>query len=174
MTIAYHVRTFLNENNIRYDIVHHPYSEGAIQTAISAQIPLANMAKAIILQDHDGHCLMAVIPSNHKLKVRALEKLTQRGLHLASESLLFDIFDDCEPGAIPAIGPAYRMETYLDESLLSHPDIYLECGDHQNVMHMGKEQFAQLMASAKKGQISASMQPDSPYHGTDPRFVWTH
>jgi len=169
MKVSYHVRSFLQQHSIPYDVVRHPYSEGAVQTAISAHIPLACMAKAVVLQDHEGHCLMAVIPSNHKLKVRTLEKVSQRGLHLAPEGLLHDIFDDCEPGAIPAVGPAYHMETYVDDALLDEQDIYLECGDHQSVMHMAGQQFCQVMAASHHAPISASMQADSPYHSSNPR-----
>jgi len=35
------------------------------------------------------------------------------------------------------------------------PEIYIEAGDHETLLHLGRAQFARLTANAQRGRISA-------------------
>ena len=78
----------------------------------------------------------------------------QRNLGLATESELAGLFQDCAPGAIPPIGPAYGIETLVDESLLQMDDVYFEAGDHEELIHLSGKQFRELLAGARHGRYS--------------------
>ncbi|AZZ94931.1 YbaK/EbsC family protein [Hahella sp. KA22] len=164
MSIAYRVRQYLNNQQISYDVTHHVYSEGAVQTAIAAHVPFKNMAKAVVMEDHEGRHLMAVLPAINKVQMRKLGALVQRGLKLADEKSLSSLFDDCSLGAIPAVGLAYQMETIVDDELLRSAELYLEAGDHRELIHMNHQQFETLVRDCKHGDFSAPIGSPSAFH----------
>ena len=157
MSVAPRVRDYLSRQNIEYKIIHHAYSEGAIQTAIAAQVPLANMAKAVILEDHEGRHLMAVIPAANKLEVKKLSNIVERSLHFAPEKEVWEMFADCSRGAIPALGPAYHMETIYDDSLSNLNELYMEGGDHEDILSFDHTQFENLTAGHPHAEMSVAM-----------------
>ncbi len=157
MSVAKTVKDYLAEKNIDYDVVHHPYSEGAVQSAIAAQVPLGNMTKAVVLEDHEGRHLMAVLPASRKLRVRKLGDMLERSFKLVPEADVFDLFTDCLRGAIPALGAAYQMETVFDDNLAGAGDLYVEAGNHEDLIHLDHDKFGQLMAGHQHGDISVTM-----------------
>jgi len=78
-------------------------------------------------------------------------------LSLAHEDGVREVFRDCDHGAIPPVGMAYGTQTWLDDSLLAHADVYFEAGDHQELVHMSTDQFMELMADAKRGHFAHRM-----------------
>ena len=131
MTIAKRLSDFLEQNNIDFDIVSHPYAEGALDTAHHACIPTRTMTKAVVLEDDNG-IVMAVLPSNNKLMLNWLNNNLNRHLKLVEEHSLQELFSDCQPGAIPAMGQAWGMMTACDSDLDTVTDIYLEGGTTGN------------------------------------------
>ena len=73
---------------------------------------------------------------------------------LASESELAYFFDDCEIGAVPALGQAYGCEVVWDERLADQKDLYLESGDHENLIHLDNSAFMELMGDTEHLTIS--------------------
>jgi Ala-tRNA(Pro) deacylase len=64
-------------------------------------------------------------------------------------------FTDCDPGAVPPFGMAYGVETAVDDELLArNPDVYVESGDHEQLLHMSRGQFTELMAASAHGHFS--------------------
>lgn len=160
MSIPQRVSDYLNDQHIKYDVVHHTFSEGAIQTAIAAKVPIFKMSKAVVLEDHESRHLMAVIPASHKLDIKKTEKFVERSLKFTREKDVFQLFSDCARGAVPAIGLAYYMETLVDERLSRFDEIYLEAGDHEDLLHLTRDEFDRLMVGSRYGNFSAEMATD--------------
>ena len=97
---------------------------------------------------------MAVLPANCRLELGSLHLLLHRRLGLATEQEVADLFQDCEPGAIPPVGEAYGLEVVVDDSLASQSDIYFEGGDHRALLHVRHAALAGLMPGALHGHIS--------------------
>jgi Ala-tRNA(Pro) deacylase len=154
MTIANSVIDYLQKNRVSYSVVGHAHSANSKQTISAAHIPAEKLAKAVIVKDKNGY-LMAVLPSDKYVDLHALSKRLGRALELSDEPAIHPIFKDCQPGAIPPIGPAYGMETILDDSLVGQPDIYFEAGDHEELIHMDGENFLHLLKQAQHGRFSA-------------------
>jgi Ala-tRNA(Pro) deacylase len=53
------------------------------------------------------------------------------------------------------VGECYGLETIVDRSIDAQPEIYLEGGDHEILVHMNKEEFSKLMAGAVHSSFSA-------------------
>jgi Ala-tRNA(Pro) deacylase len=154
MAIAATIKEFLEQRGVQFDLVHHTHTASSMRTAEAAHVPGDRLAKAVLLQDHQGYVL-AVLPATRRLDTYALNGLLGRQLALTPEDQVVSQFKDCDAGAIPALGPAYGVETVLDESLAGQPEIYFEAGDHESLVHLRGADFLNLLGNAKRGIFSA-------------------
>jgi Ala-tRNA(Pro) deacylase len=148
MTIAHRVKDYIAEHHLAWDAVPHAESNTSIETARFAQVRPDRVAKAVMLEDHDGYVL-AVIGADRRLDMSEFDRALHRDLHLAREFELRARFSDCAPGAVPPVGAAYGVQTVWDESLGELPDIYFEGGDHRTMVHMSGADFRALMRAAQ-------------------------
>jgi len=135
----------LARHGISYDIVHHHHSDSSLNVAHSAHIPAHKMVKPVVLEDDKGY-VMALIPANQHVKIRELNMQLNREMGLATEDEISHLFYDCELGAIPPIGQAYGMETVVDEDLDACEDVYIEAGNHTDLLHLSGKSFRKLTA----------------------------
>ncbi len=142
----------LAKHDIAYDIVHHSYSIFSMNTANASHIPGSQLVKSVILEDEDGY-VMALIPADQHVKIKELNKLLDRSMGLATEYELSLLFSDCDLGAIPPIGEAYSMETVVDYNLDDCNDIYIEAGNHEELLHLSGSSFRTLMKNAHHANI---------------------
>lgn len=149
MSIANRFSHYLAEHHINYQTLHHSHSRNSIHSAISANIPFMNIAKAVVLEDHDGKHLMAVLPANAKISLSQVNKEFHGRYHLVKERDVHTFFDDCEHGAVPPVGSAYHMSMICDKALLALDYIYLEAGDHETLIKLDNAAFRQLMGQSR-------------------------
>lgn len=155
MSISARVATYLDAENIKYDTIHHTHTSTSIGSAITAHIQPKTIAKAVVLEDHESRHLMAVLPANYKVSLHKLNDKLDADLHLVNEEQVYQMFSDCDPGAVPAVGQAYNMNTIYDEALDQLDDVYLEAGDHETLIHLNKTQFGKLMTNTKHSRFSS-------------------
>lgn len=153
MSIARSVEQFLKDHDVDYELVRHPRSMTSMRTAEAAHVPGGQLAKSVLLEDEAGY-LVAVIPATHRVDLGKLHRQLNRRIGLAVEREVTELFPDCDPGAIPAIGAAYRVETIVDDSLLAQPEVYFEAGDHEELIRVKGEQFLSLLREARHGQFT--------------------
>ena len=155
MSIANTVGSYLDSHHVEYELMSHPVSYSSHATANASHIREDHIAKAVVLKDDKGYA-MVVIPGSDWVKLHALQKELGRDFHLAEEFELKGLFKDCEIGAIPPIGQAYGLETYLDERLNSLANVYFEAGDHQHLVHVEGEGFHELFRGIRHGHFCHS------------------
>lgn len=153
MAIAMSLRAFFEAHPLAHDAVHHHHAESSQRTAAAAGQPGDKVAKCVLLRDEEGYVL-AVLPATHRLHLGRLHRWLNRGLGLATEREVAQLFEDCEIGAIPPTGLLYDIETVVDESLLAQPDVYFEAGDHEQLIHMRMPDFRKLLGDATRGSFS--------------------
>ncbi len=153
MGIAITLDRYLKEHDVAYDVCPHNHTSTSMETAQAAHIPGDRVAKSVVLEDDKGY-LMAVLPATHRLDLGELHRQTNRRLGLATETELRGLFDDCEVGAIPPIGSAYGMDVLVDHSLAEQTDVYFDAGDHEQLIHVSGETFANLLGEAQYGHFS--------------------
>lgn len=153
MSISLTLQKYLAEKGIAYDVLPHRHTHNTMNAVQSAHVPPEQVAKPVILEDFHGY-VMAVLPSNHRVKINRVNKLLGRKMGLATEAELEALFTDCELGAIPPLGEAYGIETVVDDSLEQCPDVYLEAGDHEDFIHLKGASFRKLMRHAQHAHIS--------------------
>jgi Ala-tRNA(Pro) deacylase len=55
----------------------------------------------------------------------------------------------------------------VDDSIEAQPEIYMEAGDHETLLHMSHAQFARLMENARHGRFSEKLP-----HSISNSIVW--
>lgn len=169
MTMSTTLRNYLADQRADYSLLKHKHTTNTLDTAEKAHIPLANLAKAVVLKDQQGRHLMAVVPSMHRLRLRWLNRKLGRSFRLVGERELRTLFVDCDLGAIPAFGQAYAMETICEEQLLQQRHVYIEAGDHEELIKLEHDEFQRLMADQPHDRISIDFPTGDPYEDADLR-----
>ena len=153
MAIARTLMSYLQERGISYDLVEHKHTETALAAAHEANVPVHQVAKAVVLCDDDGY-VVGVLPASHSLEIEWVNEVLGRKLEMASEQEFANLFADCEPGAVPALGEAYGVQVVWDDELAYTSDIYIEAGDHEHLIWLDRRDFKKLMSSLPHSIIS--------------------
>lgn len=153
MSIPARLTSYLQQRDARYDICAHEHSRTSAQTARSAHVPPHQLAKSVLVED-DAGCLMAVLPADRQLKLGVLSRLLNRhSLRLADEARISSLLPDCDRGAVPALGMAWGLETIVDDELEANDVVYIEGGDHEQLLRLSHDQFHALMSDVKHGRF---------------------
>ena len=153
MAIATTLRAFLESHNLAYEVVRHARAETSQRTASAAGQPGDKVAKSVLLKDEDGY-LLAVLPASHRVHLGDLHRALRRQVGLATEREVASLFNDCEIGAIPPAGLLYDVDTVVDDTLLTQPDVYFEAGDHEQLIHMTRKDFGRLLGDSAHSRFS--------------------
>lgn len=153
MAIATTLINYLKDKAIDYDLVEHAHTSTSFATARAAELPPHQVAKAVVLRDDDGY-VVSVLPTNHSLEIDWVNEELNRNLELAHEEEFKALFEDCEPGAVPALAEAYGLQVIWDDDLLYTSDVYIEAGDHEHLIWLDRRSFKKLMLSLPHTVIS--------------------
>jgi Ala-tRNA(Pro) deacylase len=150
MSIAARVEARLRQQEVVYEVLRHKATGSTHETASAAHVPEDHIAKAVMVHDGQAHA-MVVIPGDTWLHLDSLNADTGRAFKLDDESDLSELLPDCAIGAVPALGPVYGIETFLDEALTTLAEVYFEAGDHQNLVKVRGEDFLALLSGVRRG-----------------------
>ena len=139
------LKTFLDQEKIKYINIIHSTAYTAQEVAASAHITGRELAKTVIVE-LDGNMAMAVLPANRKIVLQDLREVTgSEEVKFASEEQFKQAFPDCETGAMPPFGNLYGMDVYAAESLTENDQIAFNAGSHTEVIKMAYKDFERLV-----------------------------
>ena len=144
MGIAGSIQRFLDTHGTPYDIVRHPRTSSSYASAKAAHVSPERVAKGVLLKTYSDY-LLAVLPASRRLDLHWLIDEVEHELELASEDELAKIFFDCAHGAVPAIGPAYGLQTLVENCLRAQPELYFEAGDHEELVRVKESDYETLL-----------------------------
>ncbi len=151
MTISSTLNKFLDQHQIEFELVPHTPTGSSMETMRQAHVPGNRLAKAVVLKEEDNYS-MVVLPSVEHVDLAALRKQLGHGVELATEAELSKLFPDCAVGAVPPVGPAWDMDTYLDDCFLGDDDeVFFEAGDHEDLVRVSGDQFQKLLGNVRHG-----------------------
>jgi Ala-tRNA(Pro) deacylase len=153
MAIAQTLINYLEARGVSYNLVEHRHTATAVGSARAAHLPAHQVAKAVVLHDDEGY-VVSVLPANHSLEIGWVNDELDRSLELAEEKEFKTLFDDCELGAVPALGDAYGIQVIWDDELQYTADIYIEAGDHEHLIWLDRKDFKKLMLALPHSIIS--------------------
>ena len=139
------VRTFLDENGVKYVTVTHSPAYTAMEIAASAHIPGRELAKTVMVK-LDGELAMAVVPSLRNVDFDMLAQAAAcEEAELANEEEFKYRFPDCEIGAMPPFGNLYGVPVYSCESLRDDEYIAFNAGTHTQLIRMPRKEYEKLV-----------------------------
>jgi len=161
MTIAPTLQKYLADHAVAYDLVPHPPTESSLRAAETCYIPSDRLAKGILLRDPTTYWL-AVVPASRRVRLPDLKEEIGEPVALANEGEVSEVFHDCARGAIPPVGPCYRLDVIVDERIEQQPDLFFEAGDHQTLVHVSQSEFARLNPHARHSRFSTQVSAAQP------------
>ncbi len=153
MATATTVERYLGLQRLPYEVVAHERASTSLRAARAAAIPPDQLVKGILLEV-EGQYMLAVLPSARHLRLGELRRQLDREIGMATEHEVTMVFRDCDPGAVPALGLAYGVETIWDDSVMYLDDLYFQAGDHEHLVHMRTRDYMELMRSCAHGSFS--------------------
>jgi Ala-tRNA(Pro) deacylase len=146
MNIPSKLIDFLNQNQVRYEVIHHPEAFTAQELAAIEHVKGKQHAKVVMVKSN-GDLLMTVLPADHRIDLEKLDRLTGHPTSLAAEPDFKDKFPDCATGAMPPFGHLYNVRTLMDQSLADDDTIVFEAGTHTDAIKMRGKDFARIARS---------------------------
>ncbi|MDP6705002.1 MAG: YbaK/EbsC family protein [Alphaproteobacteria bacterium] len=153
MAIAMTIQQYLSDRGVEYDTVTHTATGSSMETAQASKVMASSVAKGVLLKTDLGY-LLAVLPATHHIQFAELKKHLDQTAELASEDEIGTLFQDCDLGAVPALGAAYGVPAIVDDSLSDVLDVYIEGGDHTTLVHLTGAEFQGLVSDATHARFS--------------------
>ncbi len=147
MNALHRMERFLDEHMIPFDLVAHPHSQTSAETARAAAVDASRLAKGVLL-DGEGCQMVAMIPANQEIHLGKLGQDVGMEVSLADEASVSRLFSECEPGVVPGLPNAWGVEMVWDDDLMAQPDIYLEAGDHERLLHIETRYLREVFGDA--------------------------
>ena len=139
------LKSFLDENQVKYVTIYHSPAFTAQEIAASAHVPGKELAKTVMVVI-DGRMAMAVLPASFQVELGLLKETTGADtVELAREDDFRDLFPDCEVGAMPPFGSLYGMETYVADKLAEDEEIVFNAGNHTELLRLAYEDYEKLV-----------------------------
>lgn len=144
MAVTQLVQEYLRRANIAYSVFPHAPAYSAQEEAAVTHISGRDWAKPVVFYA-DAEPIMAVVPADLVVDLEQLLIVTgAEHIRMATEDELMELYPDCEPGAMPPLGPLYNQPVFVDVALAAEPQIVFNGGTHQDAVCMRYDDFAEL------------------------------
>jgi Ala-tRNA(Pro) deacylase len=144
MAVSPLIQEFLRRADVAYSVVPHPRAFTAAEEAAVTAVPKANWAK-VVTCFADGEPVQAVVPASCHVDLAQLARVTgKKNTRLASEDELDWLYPDCEPGAMPPLGPLYRQLVFVDAMLAAEDEIVFNAGSYGDAISMRFADYAAI------------------------------
>lgn len=147
----------LNENKVRYEILHHPEAVTAQRTAQAEHVKGRHHAKVVMVKSGEQH-LMTVLPADHQIDLEKIGKAIGKAASLDREEEFKSLFPDCAIGAMPPFGNLYGLPTYVDKRLAQEEYIVFEAGTHTDAIKLSYRDYEKIVKPHVK-DLAIKLQP---------------
>lgn len=144
MTTLERTLDYLDRKLVRYAHTRHSHAHTAREVAVVEHIAPQKLAKTVVYHSESGYG-MAVVRADEFVDFEELRVLLgARGVRLAREEELAELFPGSELGAMPPLGNLFGLPVFLDRGLLAPSNIAFNAGTHRDLIHMGVDDFLRL------------------------------
>ena len=138
------LQSYLDESGVHYHLSYHPAAYTAQDLAAAEHIPGRRVVKHVLVQA-DGHFVLCALPAPYKIDLQELRaQLECASVQLADEHHLASLFPDCQLGTVPPLGPAYGLQTLIEESLLKLDQVTFQAGSHDAAITLSLADYRRL------------------------------
>ena len=107
----------------------------------------------VVMLKAGGKDVMVVLPSTAMIDlVKLCILFDTESIILDSEAEVCKIFPDCEPDALPALGLAYGIPCFIDETLLDGGEVFFPAGNHEDAICINSDEYWRV-AQAEVGDF---------------------
>jgi len=136
---------YLCDNNVMYQVQHHPQAFTAQSIAECEHISGKKVAKSVIVIA-DGKETLLALPATCRVDLERVRTcLGARDVRLAHENEFQTSFPGCEVGAMPPFGNLYNLPVLVEKSLTTQDTIVFPCGTHTETMSLKYADFERLV-----------------------------
>lgn len=130
MAIPQKVIKFLDRAKVRYEPVKHRTVYTAYDKAATSRVPPKIVGKTLVLSLAKQLALV-LIPANKNLDKNKLKKAAKaKKVDFVSERIIKNKLKGVKVGAIPPFGSLWKLQTFVDRTLLKAPKIIVNAGDY--------------------------------------------
>lgn len=138
------LETYLRDNQVPFQIQHHPRAFTAQEVAAVEHIPGKMLAKVVMVVA-DDRMVMVTLPAPYLVDLAKVSTLLRaKDVRLAQEREFAAAFPDCEVGAMPPFGNLYELPVYVDKQLAEDETIVFQAGTHTDTMSLKYADFARM------------------------------
>jgi Ala-tRNA(Pro) deacylase len=149
MTCKEKLEAYLREQEVPFEVHHHPPAYTAQRVAEAEHISGKIMVK-VVMAFADGKIVMLAVPApKHVSLTKAAEATGAKEVRLAHEDEFAAAFPDCEVGAMPPFGNLYGLPVYADAQLAQDETIVFNAGTHEDTVHMKYADFESLVKPSR-------------------------
>ena len=159
MSIAPGIDRYLKDHHVDFEVLHHDQAFTAMEEAAAAHVSGYEWAKTVVLLAERDQPVMAVLPANYEVDVERLRRsMGVRELRVANEWEFSEMYPDCEPGAMPPLGPLYGQPVWVDEHLVEDERIVFNGGNHVDAIRVRFADYDELVRPnvGRFGRLAAS------------------
>lgn len=131
-------------------IREHPIGRGRTRDRSTLGTPIA---RTLLLADDRGYAL-AVIPSDWRLDLAAIEREFGRRFRMARAEEIARLFPGLRPSALPPVSEGLQIETFVEQALVPLSEVCFETADPRRLAQIDGESFRSLLYNAWCGHIS--------------------
>lgn len=164
MPIPKKVIKYLDTLRLKYDILPHRTVYTMHDKAMTLRMKPETIGKTLILKA-DKDLMVILIPGNKKLDKnrfkkalniwrKKMSKRAAKKVDFLSEKAMAAKFKGVKVGAIPPLGPMWKLPTFLDQSLTRQSKIIINSGDYSFSIKISAASLKKLMPDAVVGQFS--------------------
>tara|TARA_R110002096_G_scaffold316010_9_gene510348 strand:- start:2476 stop:2943 length:468 start_codon:yes stop_codon:yes gene_type:complete len=142
------LKSFLDENGVKYLIIHHSPAFTAQEVAQSAHISGNEIAKSVMVKV-DDELAMVVLPASRMVDCSTVSKAAGGAdVLLADEEDFEKRFPGCDLGAMPPFGNLYDLKVYLHPDLSEDEEIAFNAGSHTELVKLKYADYERLAGSS--------------------------
>lgn len=142
------LKSFLDENAVKYVTIRHSPAYTASEIAQSAHIPGRELAKTVMVKVGND-LAMVVLPASQRVDTaRVSQAAGGENVVLAKEEEFRARFPGCEVGAMPPFGNLYGMKVFLSPRLAKDEEIAFNAGSHTELIRLRYDDYERMEKSA--------------------------
>lgn len=145
MPILRKLQEYLDEHQIKYQVLTHSLAYTAQEVAAIQHVPGKHMAKVVIVKKVNGAPVMLVLPASHEVDFSRLRQVLGEHAELEQEERFRLLFPGCEAGAEPPFGSLFSLDTFVDASLAEDEEIVFNGGSHWQTVRMRYYDYERLV-----------------------------
>jgi Ala-tRNA(Pro) deacylase len=130
---------WLDDQHVDYEIHEHPRALTALATARAEGVDPRSFAKVVWVRTVEGHDALLVVDAEDHVDMRkARETLHSKKVTLVDEDEIRELAPECDPGAMPAVGTLFGLQTYADMALHTMAEVSFNAGTHAHAVRVDR------------------------------------